>query len=81
MAEYRLRPGDQLPHFIMNDENHQPVNIASLKGKFLILYFYPKIDQKTQRKIEIKKTDQKITKIIETTQISELFVNLFIEYI
>jgi peroxiredoxin Q/BCP len=44
MAEHRLQPGELLPHFILNDENHQPVNIASLKGKFLILYFYPKDD-------------------------------------
>ena len=44
MAENKLQPGDQLPHFILNDENHQPVNIASIKGKFLILYFYPKDD-------------------------------------
>lgn len=44
MAEPRLNLGDQLPHFILNDENHQPINIASLKGKFLVLYFYPKDD-------------------------------------
>lgn len=44
MADTKLNEGDQLPHFILNDENHQPVNIASLKGKFLILYFYPKDD-------------------------------------
>lgn len=44
MAETKLQKGDQLPHFILNDENHQPINIASLKGKFLILYFYPKDD-------------------------------------
>ncbi len=44
MAENKLHPGDQLPHFILNDENHQPVDIASIKGKYLILYFYPKDD-------------------------------------
>lgn len=44
MAEHKLQKGDQLPHFILNDENHQPINIASLKGKFLVLYFYPKDD-------------------------------------
>lgn len=44
MAERKLQIGDHLPHFILNDENHQPINIASLKGKFLILYFYPKDD-------------------------------------
>ena len=44
MAEHKLRAGDQLPHFILNDENHQPINISSLKGKYLVLYFYPKDD-------------------------------------
>ena len=44
MAEHRIQKGDQLPHFILNDENHQPINIASIKGKFLVLYFYPKDD-------------------------------------
>ena len=42
MEESKLQKGDQLPHFILNDENHQPVNIASIKGKYLVLYFYPK---------------------------------------
>ncbi len=44
MAENKLHPGDLLPHFILNDENHQPVDIAYIKGKYLILYFYPKDD-------------------------------------
>lgn len=44
MAEHKLQPGDLLPHFILNDENHQPVNISSIKGKYLVLYFYPKDD-------------------------------------
>jgi len=44
MSENHLKPGDQLPHFILNDENHQPVNISSFTGKFLVLYFYPKDD-------------------------------------
>lgn len=44
MADQKLQPGDQLPHFILNDENHHPVNISSIKGKYLVLYFYPKDD-------------------------------------
>ncbi|HET6555961.1 MAG TPA: peroxiredoxin [Prolixibacteraceae bacterium] len=44
MAENKLRKGDKLPHFILNNENSQPVNISSLKGKYLVLYFYPKDD-------------------------------------
>ena len=42
MTKKRLNTGDFLPHFIMNDENHMPVDISSFTGKFLILFFYPK---------------------------------------
>jgi peroxiredoxin Q/BCP len=44
MAERKFQMGEQLPHFILNDENHHPIDISSLKGKFLIIYFYPKDD-------------------------------------
>lgn len=40
----QLKPGDKLPHFILNDENHHPVDISALTGKYLVLYFYPKDD-------------------------------------
>jgi peroxiredoxin Q/BCP len=44
MNENRLKPGDYLPHFILNDDNHQPVDISMLRGKYLVLFFYPKDD-------------------------------------
>lgn len=44
MAINPLKPGDKLPHFILSDENHNPVDISSLTGKYLVLYFYPKDD-------------------------------------
>jgi thioredoxin-dependent peroxiredoxin len=44
MTKKRLVIGDQLPHFILNDENHQPIDISTLKGQFLVIYFYPKDD-------------------------------------
>ncbi|MBC8006186.1 MAG: peroxiredoxin [Verrucomicrobia bacterium] len=44
MAENKLRIGDKLPHFILNNENSQPVNISSIIGNYLVLYFYPKDD-------------------------------------
>ena len=44
MAEHKLQIGEKLPHFILNDETHQPVDISTLTGKFLIIYFYPKDD-------------------------------------
>lgn len=44
MATHKLQVGDPLPHFILNDEKHQPINISSIKGRYLVLYFYPKDD-------------------------------------
>jgi len=44
MAATELKPGDKLPHFILNDETHHPVDISSVTGKYLVLYFYPKDD-------------------------------------
>lgn len=44
MASTQFKPGDKLPHYIMNDENHFPVDVSTLKGKYLVLYFYPKDD-------------------------------------
>jgi peroxiredoxin Q/BCP len=46
MTEHRLRPGDKLPHFILNDENRIPIDISAINGKFLVIYFYPKDDTK-----------------------------------
>ena len=40
----KLNVGDMLPHFIMNNENHEPIDISTFKGKYLVLYFYPKDD-------------------------------------
>ncbi|MBW8327504.1 MAG: peroxiredoxin [Prolixibacteraceae bacterium] len=44
MSKKRLVIGDKLPHFILNDETHQPVDISSITGRYLIIYFYPKDD-------------------------------------
>ncbi len=44
MTKKRLFIGDRLPHFILNDETHKPVDISSITGKYLIIYFYPKDD-------------------------------------
>ena len=44
MTKKKLSVGDKLPHFILNDETHQPVDISSFRGKYLVLYFYPKDD-------------------------------------
>jgi peroxiredoxin Q/BCP len=42
MVLRKLQKGDKLPHFIIFDENRQPIDISSLIGRFLVLYFYPK---------------------------------------
>jgi len=42
MVARKLQIGEKLPHFIMFDENRQPIDISSLTGQFLVLYFYPK---------------------------------------
>lgn len=40
----KLALGDLLPHFIMNNEKHEPVDVSSFRGRYLVLYFYPKDD-------------------------------------
>ncbi len=44
MPENVLKPGDKVPHYVMNNELHYPVDISSFTGKYLVLYFYPKDD-------------------------------------
>lgn len=44
MSANQIKPGDRIPHFIMMDENRNPVDVSSFTGKYLVLYFYPKDD-------------------------------------
>lgn len=37
-----LRVGDKAPDFTANDQEGKPVQLSSLKGKKVVLYFYPK---------------------------------------
>ncbi len=37
-----LKPGDQAPDFTLPDQNGQPVSLAALRGKSVVVYFYPK---------------------------------------
>jgi peroxiredoxin Q/BCP len=37
-----LRIGDKAPDFTVNDQDGKPVKLSSLKGKKVVLYFYPK---------------------------------------
>lgn len=37
-----LQIGDKAPDFTVNDQDGKPVNLSDLRGKKVILYFYPK---------------------------------------
>ncbi len=39
-----LHVGDPAPDFTLSDENGKPVTLSSLRGKKIVLYFYPKDD-------------------------------------
>ena len=39
-----LKQGDAAPAIHAEDEKGQPFDLASLKGKNVVLYFYPKAD-------------------------------------
>jgi peroxiredoxin Q/BCP len=39
-----LAPGDQAPDFTLPDQHGNPVTLSALRGKPVVLYFYPKAD-------------------------------------
>jgi len=39
-----LEPGDQAPDFTLPDQHGNPVSLSGLRGKPVVLYFYPKAD-------------------------------------
>ena len=39
-----LSPGDVAPDFTVNDQNGKPVSLKDLRGKTVVLWFYPKAD-------------------------------------
>jgi peroxiredoxin Q/BCP len=39
-----LKPGDTAPAFTLTDQYGKKVSLSSLKGKKVVLYFYPKAD-------------------------------------
>jgi peroxiredoxin Q/BCP len=39
-----LNPGDPAPDFTLPDQNGKPVSLSGLRGKTVVLYFYPKAD-------------------------------------
>ncbi len=41
MTDVRLAPGDQAPDFTLPDAGGREVSLSSLRGKRVIIYFYP----------------------------------------
>jgi peroxiredoxin Q/BCP len=41
MTENRLAPGDKAPDFTLPDADGKPVSLSSLRGRRVIVYFYP----------------------------------------
>jgi thioredoxin-dependent peroxiredoxin len=39
-----LEPGDTAPDFTLPDQEGNPVSLSDLRGKTVVLYFYPKAD-------------------------------------
>ena len=42
MSTVRLEPGTPAPDFTLPDQDGTPVSLASLRGKRVVLFFYPK---------------------------------------
>ena len=41
MTDARLAPGDLAPDFTLPDQDGNPVTLSSLRGRTVVLYFYP----------------------------------------
>jgi peroxiredoxin Q/BCP len=40
----KFKPGDVAPAFTLKDQDGESVSLAALKGKRVVLYFFPKAD-------------------------------------
>jgi len=43
-GETMLKPGDEAPDFDMPDQNGRRVRLSALRGKTVVLWFFPKAD-------------------------------------
>jgi thioredoxin-dependent peroxiredoxin len=41
VSEHKLAPGDKAPDFTLPDADGKPVSLSSLRGRQVIVYFYP----------------------------------------
>ena len=48
-SETHLKVGDPAPDFTIPDQDGKPVTLSALKGKRVILYFFPKADTPVER--------------------------------
>ncbi len=39
-----IEPGEQAPDFELPDQDGEPVKLSALRGKPVVVYFYPKAD-------------------------------------
>ena len=39
-----LKPGDFAPTFVLPDDRGNQVSLVDLRGKYVVLWFYPKAD-------------------------------------
>ena len=59
-----LKEGDSAPDISLNTDAGQPFTLSSLRGKNVVLYFYPKADTPgcTKEACQFKDTSEKFTK-------------------
>jgi peroxiredoxin Q/BCP len=64
MADHELKEGDPAPAIHAPDDQGNPFDLAALKGKNVVLYFYPKADTPgcTKESCEFRDTTQKFAK-------------------
>ena len=63
-SESLLHAGDKAPEISLDTDNGEPFKLSSLKGKNVVLYFYPKADTPgcTKESCEFRDTSKKFTK-------------------
>jgi peroxiredoxin Q/BCP len=44
MSEHVLQEGDHAPEIVLDDDQARSFQLSALKGKNVVLYFYPKAD-------------------------------------
>ncbi len=62
--ESSLKEGDKAPEITLDTDTGEPFRLSSLKGKNVVLYFYPKADTPgcTKEACEFRDTSKKFTK-------------------